>query len=457
MASLACKVARTLPAAPSRMLAVAARKMHSRSSGLMEPLEKPWPYKQLGYSYPMSLIDGTTKRFKDNSKLVVVEGPPALDKTKFAKELADEFGMLFVPGFTMEDYYINAYGYDLRELDFVFKYTRNKSFDEKLFAQDPTANDHGLDRMLYYSHVLRYKQYVEILAHIFNTGQGVVTERSPHSDWVYFEAAYQQGWISKTTRQHYFKLRDMMMVEILRPNLIVHLDAPIDVVQRKIRERAEKTHPWEKNSPVYENTGYLNHLYNDLFKKQYLQEAGIHSYVLSYDWSDGGDTEVVVEDIERMNMDYHDKYDKQQLDWRMLTEDNFGQARYNYTGDIKWRILGGFVTGWHFADDIILTSDEAMERERVSSRLPGSKFVKGFNVEMGDPDPFFGILRTGKTIQEQQYVDSALKPEVWMNNSYLAAGDLVREKARAAGDKDWWKKGWDTWTPHLAESSQSAA
>ena len=64
--------------------------------------------------------------------------------------------MLFVPGFTMEDFYINAYGYDLRELDFAFKYTRNKSFDEKLFAQDPTANDHGLDRMLYYSHVMRF-------------------------------------------------------------------------------------------------------------------------------------------------------------------------------------------------------------------------------------------------------------------------------------------------------------
>ena len=37
------------------------------------------------FSYPLSLIDGTTKRFKDNSKLVVVEGPPALDKTKFTK------------------------------------------------------------------------------------------------------------------------------------------------------------------------------------------------------------------------------------------------------------------------------------------------------------------------------------------------------------------------------------
>merc|ERR1711962_1327945 len=279
MASLACKMARTLPKTPMRMLGAAVRKMHSRSSGLMEPLEKPWPYKSWGYSYPLSLIDGTTKRFKDNSKLVVVEGPPALDKTKFAKELAEEFGMLYVPGFTMDDFYINAYGYDLRELDFVFKYTRNKCFDEKLFAQDPTANDHGLDRMLYQSHVKRYVKYVDMLAHIFNTGQGVVTERSPHSDWVYFEAAYQQGWISKTTRKHYFKLRDLMMCEILRPNLIVYLDTPVDVVQRKIRERAEKTHPWEKNSPVYENTGYLNHLYNDLFKKQYLQEAGIHSYV----------------------------------------------------------------------------------------------------------------------------------------------------------------------------------
>ena len=44
--------------------------------------------------------------------------------------------------------------------------------------------------------------------------------------------------------------------------------------------------------------------------------------MLVYDWSDGGDTEVVVEDIERLNMDYFDKYDKQQKDWRMHNEVN---------------------------------------------------------------------------------------------------------------------------------------
>ena len=52
---------------------------------MMEPLERPWDYKRLGYSYLWSLLDGTTKRFKDNSKMIVVEGPPALEKTKFAQ------------------------------------------------------------------------------------------------------------------------------------------------------------------------------------------------------------------------------------------------------------------------------------------------------------------------------------------------------------------------------------
>merc|ERR1712088_810824 len=99
--------------------------------------------------------------------------------------------------------------------------------------------------------------------------------------------------------------------------------------------------------------------------------------------------------------------------------DNFGQARLNYTGDLKYRILGGF------------------------------------NVSMGDPDPFFGILQTGKTIQEQSYVDGAWSAEVLLDHPSMVAGDRVREKAKAAGDKDWWKRGWETWTPHLAESQSS--
>ena len=116
-------------------------------------------------------------------------------------------------------------------------------------------------------------------------------------------------------------MRNLTIDAILRPNLIIYLDAPTDVVQSKIRARSRTTHPWEANSPVWENTEYLEELYQKMIKKQYLPVAAESSYVLQYDWSEGGDVEVVVEDIERLQMDYHDKYDKQQKDWRLHNED----------------------------------------------------------------------------------------------------------------------------------------
>ena len=60
--------------------------------------------------------------------------------------------------------------------------------------------------MLYILWQSKYIQYVDNLAHIFNTGEGVVTERSPFSDWIYFEAAYRQGWIDKTTKAHFSRV-----------------------------------------------------------------------------------------------------------------------------------------------------------------------------------------------------------------------------------------------------------
>ena len=87
---------------------------------------------------------------------MVIDGPPALGKTEAAKAIAEELDMLFVPGYTMDNYYINGYGFDLRELDYKIKYDRVKSYDEKKFSQDPLGQDGGLDRMLYQLFVLRY-------------------------------------------------------------------------------------------------------------------------------------------------------------------------------------------------------------------------------------------------------------------------------------------------------------
>lgn len=44
---------------------------------------------------------------------------------------------------------------------------------------------------------------------------------------------------------------------------------------------------------------YLNDV-DSIYKQKYLKEANVASEILVYDWSNGGETEVVVEDIERI-------------------------------------------------------------------------------------------------------------------------------------------------------------
>merc|ERR1712179_470039 len=375
----------------SKLLAVATMKkvptanIYSKTSGNLEPRLPPWDYKRWGFEQSHSYFDGTTKRFNANSKMVVVEGPPALGKTEVAKAIADELDMKFVPGFTMDKYYINHYGYDLRELDYRIEHERVKSYDEKKFAQDPTGQDGGLDRMLYTLFMQRYLQYVDDLCHIFNTGEGIVTERSPFSDWVYFDAAYRQGWIDKTTKSHFQKM-------------------------------------WS-----------LTH--DQILKKQYLKTASESSMVLSYDWSDGGDVEVVVEDIERLNMDYHDKYDKQQKDWRLLTEDGFASKRQAYTN--KGALINQFRDPFWSADKLIYSSAEGIELERIKLKLPGNFYKAGFNTILGDPEPFWqwGNSRMGPMWHE----DVPYHVENSHDDLELQHEDRLWRSRKAAGEKDWWK------------------
>lgn len=73
-------------------------------------------------------MDGTTKRLNENSKVIVVEGLPCIGKTEVAKTLAQELDMKHFPMVTMDDYYINSYGYDTRKMDPKLPHNL-KSFD----------------------------------------------------------------------------------------------------------------------------------------------------------------------------------------------------------------------------------------------------------------------------------------------------------------------------------------
>lgn len=71
-----------------------------------------------------------------NLQIILVEGPIAAGKTEFAKRLANDLDMYFIPQASMDDIYLNEYGYDLRDLDDQLP-PGAQSFDEKKFLGDP--------------------------------------------------------------------------------------------------------------------------------------------------------------------------------------------------------------------------------------------------------------------------------------------------------------------------------
>jgi hypothetical protein len=42
---------------------------------------------------------------------------------------------------------------------------------------------------------------------LFVIFKGIVMEKSPYSEHVYVEAAYKQGWIAKTSRTYFYKVK----------------------------------------------------------------------------------------------------------------------------------------------------------------------------------------------------------------------------------------------------------
>lgn len=52
-----------------------------------------------------------------------------------------------------------------------------------------------------------------------------------------------------------------------------------------------------------------------------------HAELLVYDWSEEGDVEILVEDIERIDFNKYDEDDSQLSDWRFEMEEDYAMAR----------------------------------------------------------------------------------------------------------------------------------
>lgn len=224
----------------------------------------PWPYKEKNFTFFHGFYDRTTSRFDENSKIVVVDGPIAAGKTSFAKALADDLDMMYIPEANMDLIYINEYKYDMRQLDPQLPESC-RSYDIRNFCEDPNhVNAANFQIRMY---MLRYAQYIDALAHVLSTGQGVVLDRSAYSDFVFLEAMVKSNYVSKGARSVYYELRDNTITQLMQPHLVIYLDVPVATSLERIKKRGI---PYEVKSKVF-TPQYLECL-EENYKQKYLKE-----------------------------------------------------------------------------------------------------------------------------------------------------------------------------------------
>lgn len=138
--------------------------------------------------------------------------------------------MRYFPQANLDTLYITDTGFDLRTLDSKLP-KGAQTFDEKKFLANPT------DKMaaVFQNHMyrIRFAMYIEALAHLFSTGQGVVLNRSAYSDIVFLEAMYRTNLLSRKAYRVLQEVRENSLQELMKPHLVVYLDVPVDTVQVK--------------------------------------------------------------------------------------------------------------------------------------------------------------------------------------------------------------------------------
>lgn len=332
---------------------------------------KPYPYQTRDYKFPWIFLEDTEDRFNQNSKIIVVEGPIASGKNEFCKKLGEDLDMLVLPPANMDMFY-KFDDFDWRSLDDEWSTENMKSFDEKTFCRNP-KNPNSIAfqiRML----ELRFSLYIDGLAHMLSTGQGVILQRCPFSDYIFVEAMDKCGYITKRAKDIYYEITRYTMVPLFKPHLVIYLDVSPAKVKENVKKR---NNSWEINSPIFNDT-YLNKI-EDLYKNDYLPKISDSSELLVYDWSEGGDPEVVVEDIERIDFDHYDHFSNKTREWRELTTKEWNELRVRYA-DEKSDLMHSFnsVIRWD-APELIYNGDEMLEFERKVDTLPQVKYKPGFN------------------------------------------------------------------------------
>ncbi|XP_002739202.1 NADH dehydrogenase [ubiquinone] 1 alpha subcomplex subunit 10, mitochondrial-like [Saccoglossus kowalevskii] len=305
------------------------------------------------------LGERTLKRFNDRSKIIVIDGNIAAGKTTLGQKLAKELGMYYFPEASL-DYFDRQSG-DGKRLD--PKFTGNVSLER--FYKDPKAEDGHSFRLQVVMYMIRYLTYCDAMNHLLTTGEGVILDRSVYSDFVFLEAITTAGLIRKQCYDYYQELKGISLWRVLPPHLVIYLDAPLDVVKKRIKERGI---PYEQTI----DDSYLESI-DRAYTKQFLPEIGESSEILHYDWTNFGEIERVLEDIDML------KYEKSP--WN--DQDDVSLHHYRVFFNNKFHVVAKTIMA-KYLPELTVGALEFDEIRQEYLELPGMRYQKGYNKEDGN-------------------------------------------------------------------------
>lgn len=306
-----------------------------------------------------TLGERTTKRFGPNSKIVTVDGNLASGKGKLAQELAQKLDMKYFP--EADQFYIDKAYLDGKILP--TKYCGICSLEK--FYEDPKSPNGNSYRLQNWMFGMRMLQYSDALEHLLSTGQGVVLERSPYSDFVFLEAMLKNGYIRPECVAHYNEAKDVSIDEFLPPHIVVYVDVPAADVYKKIQAEGDA---FEKKV----TQSYLQSI-EDAYKTSFLPKIRETTEVLEYAGGDALNVEQVAEDVEYTQVT--------KGPWPEQNDVTFHHLRMLVQN--KARVADLFILPSFIPEVTVsgVTYDKLYHQYR---EIPGRKYAHGYNADVGD-------------------------------------------------------------------------
>ncbi|XP_013913892.1 PREDICTED: NADH dehydrogenase [ubiquinone] 1 alpha subcomplex subunit 10, mitochondrial [Thamnophis sirtalis] len=317
-------------------------------------------HRNLQYGWTAYLLgDRASAKFNPYSKVFTVDGNLHSGTAKLAQQVAETLGLRYFP--EADIHLLDQLTGDGRKLDLKY----NGSCSLETFYNEPkhpNGNSYRLQAWMYSS---RFLQYAEALSHLLRTGQGVVLERSPYSDFVFLEAMSKQGYIHPRCVKHYYRMKHLSICEILPPHLVFYIDIPVSEVKKRIEEVGE---PYEKKV----SAAYLQSI-EDVYKKSFLPQISETSEVLQYTASEADGLERIIEDIEML------KFNKGP--W--LEQDDITLHYLRCCVEDKSKIMST-VTVPDYIPEVTIGGLDADSIYHSYRALPGRMFASGYNADVGD-------------------------------------------------------------------------